>query len=100
VRIELFISIHARAQIGRLARHHGRTITKMIEDLAEAAEHAIVDQLPSQQHKAYYDGHLLQPAAAPVSGKRQHHENTYRTRRAERLPGNYLAAPDHGRKRA
>jgi hypothetical protein len=71
VRIELFISIHAKAQIGRLARHHGCTVTKMIEDLVEAAESAIVDQLPWQQHKAYYDSHLLQPTAAPVNRKRQ-----------------------------
>jgi hypothetical protein len=97
VRIELFISIHAKAQIGRLARHHGCTVTKMIEDLVEATESAIVDQLPWQQHKAYYDSHLLQPTAAPVNrsakhhpSRRQHrHQNNHRAR-AESLHGNYL----------
>jgi hypothetical protein len=37
-RIQLFISVQAKAQLRRLARHHGCTVTKVIESLAVDAE--------------------------------------------------------------
>jgi hypothetical protein len=56
-RIQLFISVHARAQLGRLACHYGYTVTKAIEDLAANAERALLTRLPPRQRTAYLDGH-------------------------------------------
>jgi hypothetical protein len=68
-RLQLLISVPAKAQLARLARHRGYTITKLIEDLAEQAERVVIAELPWKQHKNYYDGHLLEPAAAPAKRK-------------------------------
>jgi hypothetical protein len=54
-RIQLFISVQTKAQLGRLAHHHGYTITKVVEDLIRDAERAILDRLPRRQHFAYLD---------------------------------------------
>jgi hypothetical protein len=56
-RIQLFISVQARAQLGRLAGHYGYTVTKVIEDLAADAERALLNRLPPRQRTAYLDGH-------------------------------------------
>ena len=56
-RIQLFISVHTKAQLGRLAHHYGYTITKVIEDLVKDADRAILDRLPRRQHPAYLDSH-------------------------------------------
>jgi hypothetical protein len=56
-RIQLFISVQARAQLGRLAGHYGYTVTKVIEDLAADAERAVLNRLPPGQRTAYLDGH-------------------------------------------
>jgi hypothetical protein len=58
-RLQLFISVRAKAQLGRLARHHGYTVTMAIETLAAEAERALLDQLPErQQHTTYLDGKM------------------------------------------
>jgi hypothetical protein len=68
-RIQLFISVQAKAQLGRLARHHGYTVTKVIEDLVAAAERALLDRLPGRQHSAYLDSHLNHGASRKVSAR-------------------------------
>jgi hypothetical protein len=56
-RIQLFISVQARAQLGRLAGHYGYTVTKVVEDLAAEAEREILNRLPPRQRTAYLDAH-------------------------------------------
>jgi hypothetical protein len=56
-RIQLFISVQTKAQLGRLARHYGYTITKVVEDLVKDADRTILDRLPTRQHSAYLDSH-------------------------------------------
>jgi len=55
-RIQLFISVQTKAQLRRLARHHGYTVTKAVETLAVDAERELLDRLPRPQHRAYFDG--------------------------------------------
>jgi hypothetical protein len=43
LRIQLFVSVHSKAQLRGLARHYGYTVTKMIEQLAADAERALLD---------------------------------------------------------
>jgi hypothetical protein len=54
-RIRLFVSVQTKAQLRRLARHYGYTITRIIEDLVKDADRAILDQLPTRQHSTYLD---------------------------------------------
>ena len=49
-RIQLFVSVQTKAQLGRVARHYGYTITRIIEDLVKDADRAILDRLPTRQH--------------------------------------------------
>jgi hypothetical protein len=65
-RIQLFISVQVKAQLGRLARHHGYTVTNVIEDLVAAAERALIERLPRRQHSAYLDSHLNHGAGRKV----------------------------------
>jgi hypothetical protein len=69
-RIQLFISVQARAQLGRLACHYGYTVTKVIEDLAADAERALVNKLPPRQRTAYLDGQH-QHAASDHAARRK-----------------------------
>ena len=62
-RIQLFISVQTKAQLGRLARHYGYTITKVVEDLVKDADRAILDRLPRRQHPAYLDNHKQRVSA-------------------------------------
>jgi hypothetical protein len=55
-RIQLFISAQAKAQLRRLARHHGCTVTKVVETLAFDAERTVLDQLPPRRQSVYLDG--------------------------------------------
>jgi len=68
-RIQLFIGVQTKAQLGRLARHHGYTVTKMIENLVASAERALLDRLPRRQHPAYLDSHLNHGASRNVSAR-------------------------------
>ena len=70
-RIQLFISVQTKAQLGRLAHHHGYTVTKMIEHVIAGAEHAILDRLPRRRHSAYLDSHLNHGASRNVPAGRQ-----------------------------
>jgi hypothetical protein len=62
LRIQLFVNVHSKAQLRRLARHYGYTVTKVIEQLAADAERALLDTLPRRQHTAYLES--LQPHLA------------------------------------
>ncbi len=68
-RVQLFISVQTKAQLGRLARHHGYTVTKAIEDLVAAAEQALLDRLPRRQHAPYLDSHLNHRASRNASAR-------------------------------
>ncbi len=68
-RIQLFVSVQAKAQLGRLARHYGYTVTKMIEKLAADAERALLNRLPPHQHTAYLDGHQQRRHQASIRHK-------------------------------
>jgi len=70
-RIQLFISVQTKAQLGRLARHHGYTVTKMIEHVIAAAEYAILERLPRRQHSAYLDNHVNHGASRNVPAGRK-----------------------------
>jgi hypothetical protein len=70
-RIQFFVSVQTKAQLGRLALHHGYTVTKMIEHVIAAAEHALLDQLPRRQHSAYLDSHPNHGASRNVSAGRK-----------------------------
>jgi hypothetical protein len=85
-RIQLFISVQTKAQLGRLARHHGYTITKVVEDLVKDAERAILDGLPRRQHAAYLDSHQQHAAShqAPARAKARSAKKPARSRPAPR----------------
>lgn len=53
-RVQLFLSISARAQLGRLARHKGCTVTALIEELVASAERRVTAKLSGKALKAYY----------------------------------------------
>jgi hypothetical protein len=57
LRIQLFVIVHAKAQLRRLARHYSYTVTKMIEQLAAEGERVLLDTLPRRQRTAYLDIH-------------------------------------------
>jgi hypothetical protein len=59
-RMQLVVSAPARAQLDRLARHYGYSVTKMIEELAANAERYIVERLDPEARKNYYDGVVTQ----------------------------------------
>ena len=54
-RIQLFLSATTRAQLDRLARHNGYTVTALIQELAANAEKRTVAKLTGKPLKAYYD---------------------------------------------
>lgn len=64
-RIQFFVSAQTKAQLGRLARHYGYTITRIIEDLVRDADRAILGRLPTRQHSAYLDSHPQRMSARP-----------------------------------
>jgi hypothetical protein len=68
-RIQFFVSVQAKAQLGRLARHYGYTVTNMIEKLAADAERALLNRLPSRQHTAYLDRRQRHAASRQASAR-------------------------------
>ena len=68
-RLQLFISVRARAQLGRLARHRGYTVTMAVETLVADAERALLDRLPARQQRAYLDGKMPGKAQVPVTSR-------------------------------
>lgn len=61
--IQFFVSVQAKAQLGRLARHYGYTVTNMVEKLTADAERALLNRLPPRQHTAYLDSHQQRVSA-------------------------------------
>src|SRR5215467_9713161 len=59
-RVQHFLSVPTKAQLDRLASYHGYTVTRMIEDLAAAAERKILDRLSPAEGRAYLDRKLEQ----------------------------------------
>jgi hypothetical protein len=53
-RVQLFLSATAKAQLDRLARHKGYTVTALIEELAASAERRTVARLAPKALKLYY----------------------------------------------
>jgi hypothetical protein len=70
-RIQLFVSVQAKAQLARLARHCGYTVTNMIEKLAADAERRLLNRLPPRQHTAYLDGRPQHTASHKPFGRRK-----------------------------
>jgi hypothetical protein len=54
-RIQLFLSLHARKQLDRLARHKRYSVTALIEEWAAAAERRATSRLSGKTLKRYYD---------------------------------------------
>jgi hypothetical protein len=54
VRVGLILNAKTRAQMGRLARHKGYTITALVEELVEGAERRVTARLSDQSRKTYY----------------------------------------------
>jgi hypothetical protein len=57
-RVQCFVTARAKAQIVRLAKYHGYSITTLIETLAAEAERALVDKLPHPDVSHYLEGRL------------------------------------------
>jgi hypothetical protein len=51
--LQLTIDTHARAALRRIARHHGYTVTKLIEITAVRLERNILGRLSEAKRKAY-----------------------------------------------
>jgi predicted DNA-binding ribbon-helix-helix protein len=51
--VHLFLSAPTHAQLKRLARHKGCTITALVEDLAASAERRTLARLTPQAEKEY-----------------------------------------------
>jgi hypothetical protein len=54
-RIQLFLSLHARKQLDRLARHRRYTVTALIEEWAASAERRATSRLSPKALKRYYE---------------------------------------------
>jgi macrodomain Ter protein organizer (MatP/YcbG family) len=55
-RIQLFLSTSTKAQLGRLARRKGYTLTALIEELVANAERRVTAKLSRKALKVYYGG--------------------------------------------
>jgi hypothetical protein len=55
-RVGLILNASTRAQMGRLARHKGYTITALVEELIESAERRVTGKLTGKALRAYFDG--------------------------------------------
>jgi macrodomain Ter protein organizer (MatP/YcbG family) len=56
VRVGLILGAKTRAQMGRLARHRGYTLTTLVEELVESAERRVKGKLTGKALKTYLDG--------------------------------------------
>lgn len=54
-RLSMLVSVHASAQLTRLARHFAVTKRAMIEKLLSQADSTVADALPSKKQTLYYD---------------------------------------------
>jgi hypothetical protein len=55
-RLQFIFDSDTRAQLKRVARHRGRSVTPLIREWAASAERRIVAQLSAREEKRYYDG--------------------------------------------
>jgi hypothetical protein len=88
-RIQLFVTVQTKAQLGRLARHFGYTITKVVEDLVKDAERAILDRLPTRQHRAYLDSYKQRASEHSKVKSAKKPTGSRLRRRGVRLPCNH-----------
>jgi hypothetical protein len=56
VAVHFFLSVPAKKQLDRLARHKGCTVLALVEELAATAERRVLDRLDPEAQKTYYDG--------------------------------------------
>jgi hypothetical protein len=55
-RVQLFLSVEAKAQLERIARHRGYTVTDLIKEPAAQADQEIAHRLTGKAQTEYYDG--------------------------------------------
>jgi predicted DNA-binding ribbon-helix-helix protein len=55
-RVQLFLSVEAKAQLERVARHRGYTVTALVEELAARADQNIAHRLTGKALTEYLDG--------------------------------------------
>ena len=53
-RINMVVTVHAKAQLERLARHYGATQREVLARVLADAEGKVVDRLSRGEEKAYY----------------------------------------------
>ena len=56
VRLQLYLSFQTEARMQRLARHHGYSITAMVEKIIADADSALLAGLPEHAVRAYLEG--------------------------------------------
>jgi hypothetical protein len=54
-RMQLVLSVCAKCQLERVARHRGYSVTALVEELAAQAEQRIVNRMTPGQHQEYFD---------------------------------------------
>jgi hypothetical protein len=54
-RVQLVLSVHAKFQLERLARHKGYSVTTLVEELAAEVERRIIDRMTSTERRAYFE---------------------------------------------
>jgi hypothetical protein len=81
-RIQFFVSVHAKAQLDRLALHNGYTVTNVIEKLAADAERALLNRLPPQKRTVYLDGCRQRTASHKASSRNKRNTRLSKTARS------------------
>jgi hypothetical protein len=59
-RLSLFLDMHARRQLERIARHKCYTVTALIEEWAAKAEQRITARMTMKEEKAYFSADVTQ----------------------------------------
>ena len=59
-RLSLFLDLHARRQLERIARHKCYTVTALIEEWAAKAEQRITARMTMKEEKAYFSADVTQ----------------------------------------
>jgi hypothetical protein len=54
-RLSLFLDLHARRRLERIARHERYTVTALIEEWAAKAEQRITARMTLKEEKAYFN---------------------------------------------
>lgn len=53
-RLSLFLDIHAKRRLERMARHRSYTVTALIEEWAAKAEDRILNRMTPKEQREYY----------------------------------------------